>query len=208
MSPPNSRWSSLVFFYVLLHLSHAYLFSFSFSKKKKLHLDLSVSSLFFLFLFCIFCIQFLANPPDNSLQIFVRSYMFSELRWQVFFSVLNSVSPTCSFRSNRIFSVPPKYATRCHRLCNQKNSLPLVLHFFWSSSTQWILSSTSITILSFALCWVSRTKPIRRTPESPSWKLMSKGEREITSKLAGERDHIKAHQSSRGRESLKDPRCC
>ena len=34
--------------------------------------------------------------------------------------------------------------------------------------------------------------------EKPSWKLMSKGEREITSKLVGERDHI------RERNSLKD----
>ena len=105
MSPPNSRWSSLVFLSVLLHLSHACLFSFSFSKK--LHLDLSVSSLFSLFLFCIFCIQCLANPSGNSLQIFVRSYMSSELRWQVFFSVwtwfhrLVIFGPTESFRYHR-----------------------------------------------------------------------------------------------------------
>ena len=94
--------------------------------------------------------------------------------------------------------MPPKHTTRCHRLRNRKNSLPLVLYFFWSSSTQWILSSTSITVLSIALCWVSRTKPIRRIPESPSWKLMSKGEREITSKLVGERDHIKGEKQSQG----------
>ena len=34
--------------------------------------------------------------------------------------------------------------------------------------------------------------------EKPSWKLMSKGEREITSKLVGERDHIKGEKKSQG----------
>ena len=66
--------------------------------------------------------------------------------------------------------------------------------------------------------------------EKPSWKLMSKGEKEITSKLTGERksqgsqmllreaqggekvsripDVIKGErETSRGREILKDPRC-
>ena len=42
-------------------------------------------------------------------------------------------------------------------------------------------------IFIIALCCVSRTKPIRQIPESPSWKLMSKGERELTSNL----NHIK-----------------
>ena len=118
------------------------------------------------------------------------------------FLCVNSVSPTCNFRSNWIFSVPPKHTTRCHRLRNRKNSLPLVLYFFWSSSTQWILSSTSITVLSIALCWVSRTKPIRRISESPSWKLMSKGEREITSNLITYKgESIKGEKEiSRGRE--------
>ena len=63
------------------------------------------------------------------------------------FSVMNSVSPIWCFRSNRILSVKPKHTTRCHRFHNRKNSLPLILCFFWSSSTQWILSSTSITFL-------------------------------------------------------------
>ena len=59
---------------------------------------------------------------------------------------MNSVTPICCFRSNRILSVQPKHTTRCHRLHNRKNSLPLTLCFFWSSSTQWILSSTSIPV--------------------------------------------------------------
>ena len=134
MSPPNSRWSSLVFFSVLLHLSHACLVSFSFSKKK-LHLDLSVSSLFSLFLFCIFCIQFLANPSGNSLQIFVRSYMSSELRWQVFslrwtrFHRFVIFGPTEYFRYNR--SIPlgatdfTTGKTVCHLLCVSSDPAPL-----------------------------------------------------------------------------------
>ena len=77
LSPPNSRWSSLVFFSVLLHLSHAYLFPLS---KKT-----SSRFLFCFFLFCIPCIQFIANLSVNSLQIFVRSYLPSELRWQLLF---------------------------------------------------------------------------------------------------------------------------
>ena len=68
---------------------------------------------------------------------------------------MNSVSPICCFRSNRILSVQLKHTTRCHRSHNRKNSLPLILCFFWSSSTQWILSSTSITFLSL-LCAVSQ----------------------------------------------------
>ena len=106
-----------------------------------------------------------------------------------FFSAMNSVTPICCFRSNRILSVQPKHTTRCHRFHNKKNSLPHILCFFWSSSTQWILSSTSITILSSALCWISRTKPIRRIPGKTFLEIDVKG---------GERDHIKAyHQEER-----------
>ena len=157
MSPPNSRWSSLVFFSELLHLSLAYLFP-SFSKKKTSSRNFHS----FLFDFCsaYFCIKFLANLSANSLQIFVRSYLTSGLRWQVFFSVMNLVSPNCHFRSNRISSVLPKHATRCHRFQNRKNSLPLILCFFWSSSTQWILSSNKHHIFIIALCCDSRIKPI------------------------------------------------
>ena len=188
----------------------------------------------FLFDFCsaYFCIKFLANLSANSLQIFVRSYLTSELRWQVFFSVMNSVSPNCHFRSNRIPSVLPKHATRCHRFRNRKNSLPHILYFFWSSSTQWILSSTSITVLFTALCWISRTKPIRRIPGKTFLEIDVKGgERDhIKAYHQGERDHIKSlsptkekvlrgreysripyikgeKEISKGERILKDPRC-
>ena len=48
----------------------------------------------------------------------------------MFFPVMNSVSPTCSFWSNRIFSVPPKHTTRCHRFHNRKT----LCHIFCVSS--------------------------------------------------------------------------
>ena len=55
--------------------------SFPFNQKK-LHLDFF--SFLFFSVFCIPCIQFIANPSVNSLQIFVRSYLPSEMRWQLF----------------------------------------------------------------------------------------------------------------------------
>ena len=67
---------------------------------------------------------------------------------------MNSVTPICYFRSNRKLSVPPKHTPRCHRFHNRKNNLPLILCFFWSSSTQWILSSTSITFFKCFVLWL------------------------------------------------------
>ena len=51
-------------------------------------------------------------------------------------------------RLHRFVIFGPTENFRCHRFHNRKNSLSLILCFFWSSSTQWILSSTSITFLS------------------------------------------------------------
>ena len=80
---------------------------------------------------------------------------------------MNSVSPICYSRPNRILLVQPKHTTRCHRFHNRKNSLPHILCFFRSSSTQWILSSISIT-LALLLCFVPQgpnpfVKKSRRT---------------------------------------------
>ena len=80
---------------------------------------------------------------------------------------LFSVQPKTFGTTEAYHSVPP--------ISHQENRLPHILCLFWSSSTQWILSSTSITFLTL-LCTVSQGS-------NPSWKLMSKGEREITSKL-------------------------
>ena len=123
------------------------------------------------------------------------------------FSAMNSVSPICYFRTNRIFSVRPKHTTRCHRLHNRKNSLPhnSVFLLIQLHSMNLVLYKHHIFII--ALFCVSRTKPIRQIPEDPSWKLMSKGERENIKAYHLERENIKSlsfrKRSLRGREILK-----
>ena len=155
-------------------LPFAYLFPFLY--QKDLHLD------FFSF-FCISCIQFLANSSFNSLQIFVRFYLPSELRWQVFSLWWTrshryvAFGPTESFRRNRRTQLGATDFTA------EKTTCHLFLHSFCSSSTQWFLSSTSITF-DLLLCSVTQgPNPFEtKIQKNPSWKLMSKGEREITSK--------------------------
>ena len=106
---------------------------------------------------------------------------------------MNSVSPICCSRSNRILLVRPKHTTRCHRFHNRKNSLPLILCFLWSNSTQWILSSTSITFLPL-LCTVSQgPNPFDRF-KKPFLEIDVKG---------GERDHIKAYHLKRSQQREK-----
>ena len=123
-------------------------------------------------MFCIPCIQFIANPSVNSLQIFVRSYLPSELRWQIFSSVLNSVSPISASRLDRtatlhcrLFIGPTDKdkpgLTDMHHLWHcqlgvtdeNESALPISIprkHFaicilhICSSFTRWFLSSTSI----------------------------------------------------------------
>ena len=146
LSPTISRWSSLVFL-------RAFAFAYFLPLSKKLHLELLVS--FLSFLFCIFCIQFIANLSANSLHILVRSYLSSELRWQVF-SLWWTQShrsivfgPTESFRCNRSLQLGATDFTTGKTPCH------LFMHSSWSSSTQWILSSTSITF-HMLLCFVTQ----------------------------------------------------
>ena len=175
---------------MLLHLFHAYLFPLS----KK------TSSRFLFFIFCSAfpCIQFIAN-------LFVRSYLSKWAEVTSVFSVMNSVTPACYFRSHRNLSVLPKYTTRWYRFQNRKNNLPLIPVFFWSSSTQWILSSTSITFFLAALICDSRTKPICDNKSiRPFLEIDVKGEeRDHIKTLSIERDHIKLYHISRGREYSK-----
>ena len=106
---------------------------------------------------------------------------------------MNSVTPICYFWSNRKFSVPPKHTTRCHRFHNRKNSLPLILCFFWSSSTQWILSSTSITFLSLLYVVTQGSNPFTTNSRGRERDyIFIKPFLEIDVK-GGERDHIKAY---------------
>ena len=114
------------------------------------------------FLFCS------AFPASNSVQILVGSYLSSELRWQVF-----SLRWTWSHRSD---AFGPTESSRYNRtiqlgvtdFTTGKTSCHLPLHSFWSSSTQWILSSTSIPF-NLLLCSVTQgpnplvTKKSRRT---------------------------------------------
>ena len=104
---------------------------------------------------------------------------------------MNSVSPICCFRSNRTLSVQPKHTTRCHRLHNRRNILPLIHPYLWSSSTQWILSSTSITFLSMCCTVTPRSNPFMTNSRRPFLEIDVKG---------GERDHIKAYHFQRERE--------
>ena len=122
------------------------------------------------------------------------------------FSVINSVAPACHFRSNRILFVKPKHTTRCHRFHYRKDILPLVSAFFLIQLHSMNLVLDQHPIQLAALLCDSRTKPIMtKIQKNPSWKLMSKGEREITSKL----NHIyRGREYSRGeRIIIKDPRC-
>ena len=170
MSPPNSRWSSLVFFCYCICPLHI---CFPFQKK--------TSSRFLLFLFLILhsCIQFIANPLVNSLQILVRSYLLSELRWQVLYlcnelghtGLSLSVQPNPFGASEENNSVLPiSVLSRHFVIC--------ILHIC-SSSTRWFLSSTSITFY-MLLCSVTQGRNLfwLTIQKIPSWKLMSKGERD------------------------------
>ena len=116
-----------------------------------------------------------------------------------FTDLLFSVQPNPFGTTEAYHSVPPisqqekQFATYSVFLLIQLHSMNLVLY------------KHHIFIIAF--CCDSRIKPIhvkfQREREitslsSPSWKLMSKGEREITSKLVGERDHIKGEKKSQG----------
>ena len=150
-----------------------------FPYQKKLHLD-------FFFLFCS------AFPASNSLQILVRSYLSSELRWQVFslrwtrFHRLVIFGPTEFFRYNRSIQLGATDFT----------TGKIVRHLFCVSSDPAPLNeSCPLQASHFYHCfmlWLKDQTHSRQIPEgereitslsSPSWKLMSKGEREITSKL-------------------------
>ena len=75
---------------------------------------------------------------------------------------------------------------------------------FCSSSTQWFLTSTSTTFYTL-LCSVTQGPNLfwHTLQRIPSWKLMSKGEREFTSKLNPSKGGENA--SNMGREELHTP---
>ena len=132
---------------------------------------------------------------------------------------MNSVSPICCFRSNRILSVQPKPTTRCHRFHNRKNSLPLILCFFWSSSTQWILYSTSITFLSLLYVVTQGSNPFTTNSRGRerlhlyqallgNWcqRGRERSHQSLITSTGGER-YLQGERILKERVIFKDPRC-
>src|SRR3954469_3052423 len=98
---------------------------------------------------------------------------------------MNSVTPVFFLRSNRNLSVQSKHTTRSHRFHHRKTNLPLIPGFCLLQLHSMILVLYQHHIRLAALLSDSRTNPfVSHDQKSPSWKLMSKGEREITSKLS------------------------
>ena len=141
--------------------------------KKKLHLD-----------FFLFALHFLHPIPCKSLWDLTslvswgdKCFLCDELG---FTDLLFSVQANPFGTTEAYHSVPPisqqekQFATYSVSLLIQLHSMNLVLY--------------KHHIFIIALCCVSRTKPIRRIPENPSWKLMSKGERENIKAYHLERD--------------------
>ena len=123
---------------------------------------------------------------------------------------MNLVSPICCFRSNRILSVQPKHTTRCHRFHHRKNILPLIHPL--SSVLAPLNESCPLQASHFYQCfvlWLKDQTHSRQIPEGPSWKLLSKGKREITSKLnhfnRGREIYFNRRRDiSRGRENTQE----
>ena len=134
-----------------------------------------------------FYIQFIAYISVNSLQIFVRSYYSSELRWQVFslwwtrFQRFVVFGPTESFRYNR--SIPLgaiDFTTR-----------KIVCHLFYVSSVPAPLNeSCPLQASHFYKCFVLWLKDQTHSTDSrkPFLEIDVKGV---------ERDHIKAYHLER-----------
>ena len=158
-----------------------------FPYQKKLHLD-------FFFLFCS------AFPASNSLQILhlIRCKYLWDLiclvswgdkcfsLWWTRFHWFFVFGPTEFFRYNRSIKIGATDFTTGKTPCH------LFLHSFWSSSTQWILSSTSITFLSLLYVVTQGSKPFTSNSRGRErGYIFIKPFLEIDVK-GGERDHIKA----------------
>ena len=169
MSPPNSRWSSLVFFSVLLHLSHACLISVSF-----------------------FCSAFSAFNSLQILQVIHCKSLWDPtclVSWgdkcfslcKLGFTDLQfSVQPNFFGTTEICHSVPPTLQSE-KQIATCSTSLLIQLH-----SMNLVLYKHHIFIN--ALCCDSRIKPIHDKFQKPFLEIDVKG---------GERDHIKAYHLER-----------
>ena len=120
--------------------------------------------------------------------------MFS-LRWTRFHRFV-VFGPTESFRCNRSLQLGATDFTTgktvCHLFCVSSNPAPL--------NESCPLQASHLPCC-FVL-WLKDQTHSRQIPEDPSWKLMSKGEREITSKAY----HLQRRKKSpRGREYSRIP---
>ena len=104
------------------------------------------------------------------------------------FSTMNSGSPVCCFRSNRILSVQPKHTTRCHRFHYRKNTLPFFSCFPLDPAP--LNESCPLQASHFYHCFVLCLKDQTHSTNS------RKSFLEIDVK-GGERDHIKAYHLER-----------
>ena len=132
------------------------------------------------------------------------------MRWQVFSLLWTRshrfviFSPTESSRCNRIIPLGATDFTTGKTFCHL-----FILTFDPAPLNESFPLQASHFYQCFVLCLKDQTHS-RQIPEGPSWKLMSKGEREITSKLitstGGERD-LQGERILKKRVILKDPRC-
>ena len=170
LSPPNSRWSSLVFFSVFLHLSHAYLFPLS----KK------TSSRSFSFFSLLFVLHFLHPIHCKSLWDLICLVSWGDKcfsLWWTRFHRFHVSGLAEDFRSNRSIQLGDTDFTTGKTFCH------LFLLYSWSSSTQWILSSASITFTLMLCTVIQGPNPFTTNSRRPFLEIDVKG---------GERDHIKA----------------
>ena len=179
---------SCVLFWVIAFVPCIFV-SFFFKQKQKLHLET----------FTLFFVLVLHISASNSLQIFQLIHCKSlwDLTWLVswgdkcflcnelgYTDLLFSVQPKTFGTTEAYHSVPPisqqekQFATYSVFLLIQLHSMNLVLYKHHNFIQCFVL-------------WLQDQTHSQQIPEDPSWKLMSKGEREITSKL----NHI-----SKGRE--------
>ena len=176
------------------------------------HLELLVS--FLSFLFCIFCIQFIANLSVNSLHILVRSYLSSELRWQVVSLWWTRSHWFVLFGPTEIFWCNRSTQLGVTNSITGKQTCHLSLISVCSSSTQWFLSSTSI-ILDMLLCSVTRGPThlyhMSRRALLGNWcqRGRERSHQSLILPIGGERENTQGDKVSQLGESniIKDPRC-
>ena len=133
------------------------------------------SARFLSFLFC--CSAFLASNSLHIIQLIPCKSLWdltSLVSWGDKCFLCDELGFT-----DLLFLVQPKQLTRCHRFHNRKNSLPhnFVFLLIQLHSMNLVLYKHHNFIQCFVL-WLQDQTHSQQIPENPSWKFMSKGERE------------------------------